>query len=191
MRCGKPIEDDTGEYCHDCMLRDFFYTRGAAAFSYTDGMKRSMYAFKYNNRREYGKFYSKIIYNNYCDMIKSWNADVLIPVPLHPKRYRKRGYNQAQVLAEDIGRKFNIPVDTKILIRSKNTIPLKELSDKERKVHIENAFQVVCDITKYKKAILVDDIYTTGATVNECASVLKESGMEKIYFITACIGNGF
>ena len=191
MKCSKPLEDDIRELCQDCQRKEHVFTRGVAAFSYSKAMKKSMYGFKYSNRREYGKYYSKVLWEKYSNTILSWGADALIPVPLHRTRLRKRGYNQAQVLARFLEKESGIMVDDTTLVRIKNTKPQKELSDKERNSNIESAFQIRSNDLKYKKVILVDDIYTTGATINECAKVLVGGGVEKVYFIAACIGNGF
>lgn len=191
MKCGKPVAADEKELCRDCSTKNFLFKRGVAAFSYSAAMKSSMYAFKYNNRREYGKYYAEVIEDRFYNTVKSWNCEVLIPVPLHKSKYLRRGYNQAEVLAAALSRCFNLPVDSNILIRTRNTRPQKELSDSERRNNIENAFQTRTNSLKYKKIILVDDIYTTGTTINECAGALKHSGAEEVYFITACIGNGF
>lgn len=190
MRCGKQLEDES-EYCRDCEQKDFAYKRGVAAFAYSDVMKKSMYAFKYNNRREYAGFYAKVLFENFGNTIKSWKAEALVPVPLYKDRQRKRGYNQARVLAEKLSEYIGIPVDAEILLRNKNTVPQKMLSDKDRFNNIENAFQIGPGGVKYKSIILTDDIYTTGATVNECASVLVSAGVKDVYFVTACIGRGF
>lgn len=191
MKCGKPIYEDEKEFCRDCSVKSFSFERGVAGFAYSTAMKQSMYAFKYNNRREYGKYYAEVIYERYYNTIKNWDCEVLIPVPLHRIKYLKRGYNQAAVLAKELSQKFNLPVDSDSLIRTINTRPQKELSDTERKNNIEKAFQTRTNSLKYKKVILVDDIYTTGATINECAGVLRCAGVEAVYFVTACIGNGF
>ena len=191
LRCGKQLEDNDREFCHDCSVGNFFYERGVAAFSYSDSLKKSMYAFKYNNRREYAGFYAHCIAMQYGNVIRSWNADLLVPIPLHAAKLRKRGYNQAQVLAQALGKELGIPVDAKSLVRIRNTRPQKELDDKQRKNNIEKAFQITKKSIKYKKIILVDDIYTTGTTINECAAVLKNGGADKVFFITACIGKGF
>lgn len=191
MRCGKPLESDIEEFCHDCTGKSFYFKRGVAAFSYSKAMKHSMYGFKYNNRREYGDFYAHTIWEKSGHIIDNWNCDALIPVPLHSKRQRKRGYNQATVLAKSLAGYLKLPVDEDILKRVKNTSPQKALEAKERKNNIEKAFQTSVNGIKYKKVILVDDIYTTGATIDECAKVLREAGVFEVYFITACIGNGF
>ena len=171
FKCGKQLESITEELCYDCAGKTFEFKRGIAAFSYSKAMKKSMYGFKYNNRREYGTFYAKSIWEFGGKIISMWDCDVLIPVPLHSKRQRKRGYNQATVLAKALAKYIKLPVDDRFLLRVKNTVPQKELEIKERKNNIEKAFQISSNVIKYRKVILVDDIYTTGATINECAAV--------------------
>ena len=105
---------------------------------------------------------------------------------------KKRGYNQAKVIADYLEGETGIPVIDDYLIRIKNTEALKELSAAERKASLEDAF-LVSETSKllYRNlrcVILVDDIYTTGSTINECAATLKKSGVLKVYFLCACIG---
>ncbi len=191
FKCGKQLDEEEREFCRDCAVKKHNFDRGVAAFSYSDAMKKSMYAFKYNNRREYAGFYAKELIERYGDIIRGWRAQALIPVPLHPSRYRARGYNQAEVLAREIGRQTGIKVDTETLVRVKKTTPQKELNDRERNINIENAFQIDKNGVKYKNVIVVDDIYTTGATVDGCALALKAGGADRVYFTSVCIGNGF
>lgn len=89
---------------------------------------------------------------------------MIIPVPLHRARRRKRGYNQAQILAENLGRMLCIPVDSKSLARRKKTSPQKKLGHNERKKNLKNAFAVTPAFRPVRKVLLVDDIYTTGNT---------------------------
>lgn len=191
LKCGKPLEDAQGELCHDCTVKKHTYDRGVAAFVYSDAMKKSMYAFKYNNRREYAKYYAKEIYELYGHVIESFGAQALIPVPLYKSKLRKRGYNQAKVLADSLAMYLDVPVDDGVLVRVKNTKPQKMLDDANRVKNLEKAFQIRKDSVKYNKVIIVDDIYTTGSTIDGCAQVLKEAGVEKVYFVTACAGRGF
>lgn len=190
-RCGKPLEDDYREYCQDCDGKEFYYGRAVAAFAYSDAMKASMYGFKYNNRREYAGFYADSIVKGHGTVIRGWNADVIVPVPLHVKRLRRRGYNQAEVFGNALSARLGIPADGSVLVRTANTVPLKTLNDKERANNIKNAFQIAKETLQYKKIIIVDDIYTTGTTVNECARVLREAGATDINVITVCVGRGF
>ena len=132
-----------------------------------------------------------MIAKEFKDVIFSWNCEVLVPVPLHRRKLIKRGYNQAEILAKRLSEQLLIPMDNKILIRTRNTVPLKELNEKERITNLKSAFQTDEIKLKYKRIILVDDIYTTGSTIDECAWTLLRNGAEEVYFITACIGRGF
>lgn len=191
MKCGKQLDVDEQELCRDCQRVKHEFIRCVAAFSYSDSMKQSMYAFKYNNRREYAGFYADSICDMWANTIKSWAPEVMVPVPLHSSKLRKRGYNQASVLAHKLSQKLGIPVDDKYLLRTRKTTPLKELSDKERALNLKNAFQVKRNSVKYKKIVLVDDIYTTGNTLDECARAIKIATDADIHCITVCIGRGF
>lgn len=114
-----------------------------------------------------------------------------MPVPLHPSRKRKRGYNQAQILAEEIGKILEIPVDSKSLIRTRKTSPQKKLGHKERKKNLKHAFAVKHTFQTVKRVLLVDDIYTTGNTIDAVSNVLKQKGVENVYFLTISIGQGY
>ncbi len=127
----------------------------------------------------------------YEDLLRSWNPDALVPIPLHKTRKRKRGFNQAQLLAEKLGKRLEIPVEKGILERTKKTGPQKELNDVQRRANLKNAFQVRQNDVRLKRIVLVDDIYTTGSTIDAAAAVLLEHGAEKVYFLTICIGRGF
>lgn len=127
----------------------------------------------------------------YEDLLRSWNPDALVPIPLHKTRKRKRGFNQAQLLAEKLGKRLEIPVEKRILERTKKTGPQKELNDVQRRANLKNAFQVRQNDVRLKRIVLVDDIYTTGSTIDAAAAVLLEHGAEKVHFLTICIGRGF
>lgn len=113
-----------------------------------------------------------------------------MPIPIHYKRRVKRGYNQAEILASRLGEYINIPINSKCLVRQSNTKPQKDLSVSERKQNLENAFKIVDNVVKYRKVILIDDIYTTGSTIDECAKVLLSAGVDKVYYISLSIGTG-
>ena len=102
-----------------------------------------------------------------------------------------RGYNQAAVFARTLGEKMNLPVEKRMVKRIRNTTPQKELNDVERKINLKKAFQLVPNIVKYKKILIVDDIYTTGSTIDAVAEVLLHAGVDEIYFLCISIGEGF
>ncbi len=190
-KCGKPLDREEAEYCEDCGKGKHLFARGRAAFVYDALMRESISRFKYRNRREYGDFYVKEILERCGDALRAWEADALIPIPLHRGRRRKRGFNQAELLARGLSRELGIPVNTRLLVRVKKTRPQKELSRQERSSNLKNAFQAAQNDVRLKKVILVDDIYTTGSTIDAAAKVLLQQGVEKVYFLSICIGRGY
>ncbi len=190
MKCGKQLDDENTEYCGDCKKASLSYDRGFAVFKYHDDIKQSIYRFKYKGYKVYGEFYGNEMAEAYGRILKELGAELIVPVPVHASRRRRRGYNQAEEIAKALSARIGLPVDQYCLIREKKTIPQKELSRKFRKKNLENAFKVQGNVVEYKKVILVDDIYTTGATADACAAELKRAGAEKVFCISICIGLG-
>lgn len=180
--CGRGLMDGEREYCADCGPGRRCFIRGRVLYDYKTAAA-GIYRFKYGGRREYGAFYGGEIAFYLGDFIREIKPDALIPIPLHPKRFRKRGYNQALVLAREISRRTGVPVRPEILRRVKNTTPLKKLTPRERQNNLKKAFKIAANDVKLKTIILIDDIYTTGSTVDEAARELSAHGVEGIYFI--------
>jgi len=111
--------------------------------------------------------------------------DLLMPVPLHGRRLRERGFNQSLLLATEISHKTGIPCEKRLLQKIKPTVPQIHLSGEEREKEIKGAFRVVHDDRIQKKVILlIDDVFTTGATVNECSKILLASGAHRVDVLT-------
>ena len=189
-KCGKQISDERVEFCPDCSKKVHYYKQGRAIFSYQKGMKRSMYRFKYAGRKEYAAFYARMAKQSIGTWVERHGIEVIVPVPMYAAKQRKRGYNQAEVFAKILGEYLGIPVETQMVLRIKNTVPQKELNDIQRKDNLKGAFQLKTNIVKYRKILLVDDIYTTGSTVDAIARCFQEAGIEEVYFLTVCIGEG-
>jgi ComF family protein len=116
------------------------------------------------------------------------NGEILIPVPLHKTRYRERGYNQANLLAGAISDSTSIPVNNSSLYRKKATKPQTDLSYEERLENVKGAFIVKgAQELKGKKIILVDDVFTTGSTLQACTEALLEGGAEEVFCVTAAM----
>lgn len=190
-KCGKPIENGEREYCSDCAGKKHVYRQGKAVFLYKAGMKKSMYRFKYSNRREYAQFYAKQAAQIHGDWIRRKQIEVIVPIPMYSRKKRRRGYNQAEVFARALGKELGIPVDADIVRRIRDTVPQKELNDKGRQYNLKNAFQLAPNIVEYSQILLVDDIYTTGSTMDAVATVLLSGGIQNIYYICISIGVGF
>jgi len=196
MRCGKPIELEEKEYCSDCERKHYHYDKGFAVWQYNEVMKKSIAGFKYYSKKEYAKFYVAEIIRLHGNHLLQLSPDALVPVPIHRSKYLQRGYNQADILARGIGKELGIPVLSDLLIRNKKTLPQKKLSGVERLRNLSEAFQfndktAMKQKQELKKIVLVDDIYTTGSTIEACTNVLKSAGITEVYFIVICIGKGF
>lgn len=153
-------------------------------------------AVKYNSKREYIDLLSLMAADRYGSWIKELGIDLIIPVPVHAKRLKKRGYNQAELMALGIGRLLNIPVETKAVIRIKHTLPQKELDRDSRLKNLQNAFQTVPDTIKKIKSyygdavsvLVADDIYTTGATLDLVSLSLIRAGISRVYGLCMAAG---
>jgi ComF family protein len=190
-KCGKPVMSEEIEYCFDCQNHKQYYTRGIGAFKYCGKVRESIFYFKYKGRKEYSDFYTAEMKTLLDKKIDDWKPDVIMPVPLHRLKLEKRGFNQAELLARRLGKQLNLPVDKVMISRRENTKAQKELGNKERRRNLNGAFDVKDNENRYKRVLLVDDIYTTGSTVNAISKLLKEKGIQEIYFIVVCIGKGY
>lgn len=189
-KCGKSIDIEEVEYCYDCTRNPHQYEQGVAVWEYNEQLKSSIYRFKYQNKREYADFYVEEIVRIYKDKIKEWKPDLLIPIPLHKTKERQRGFNQTEVIAKKIGEKLEIPISSKVLVRQKNTLPQKELTSKERQNNVKRAFKIIDNKVKLQVVMLIDDIYTTGSTIDAVSKVLLEAGAIKVYYISVSVGKG-
>lgn len=190
-KCGKELSQETGEYCLDCMRRKPQYEWGVSLLNYDKVARDSISAFKYKNRREYADFYAEELLKKYGKRLQGIHGDALVPVPVHPARRRRRGFNQAEVLARRLSAPLGLPVRTDLLIRTRKTLPQKQLNDRERLKNLTQAFRAVRTGRPVRTVILVDDIYTTGSTVEACTAALKGIGIEKVYVISIAIGKGY
>ena len=190
FQCGKPVHKEEQEYCNDCKNKKHIYTKGTQPFLHVGKLKDVVYEIKYNNKREYIDFFVDAMVRCCKKEILSWKPDILIPVPMYRKKQLRRGFNQAGVIAKRLSKPFGIPVCTDCLIRISDTRPQKQLDDIQRKKNLENAFKIRKNIVKSKKVVIVDDIYTTGSTVDACAKVLLEAGAKEVYFVCMTIGTG-
>jgi len=188
-KCGKPLDDGAKEYCEDCISHHHLYERGLSLFEYKT-VAESIYRFKYKGRREYSVWYGEQIEKYLGDKILDLKPDVLVPVPIHASKLRKRGYNQASLIAHEVSKRLGIPVKDDCVIREKKTTPLKDLTPLERNNILRGAFKIGTFDVKLRTIVIIDDIYTTGATIDAVARPLLSAGATRIYFVTLAIGSG-
>ena len=182
MRCGKKLTGE-GEYCSECKTKSHHFTRGRGLYEYKSA-SLPIYRFKYGGRQEYGEFFGEQMAEYLGDFVRNAAPDALVPIPLHKKRMAARGYNQADLLARAMGKRLGIPVRRDILLREKNTSPLKYENPKQRQNNLKKAFNIAQNDVKLKRVVLIDDIYTTGSTVDEAAKTLKAAGVREVFFVT-------
>ena len=185
FKCGKPVEK--GEYCRDCQKRKHMFEQGRGIFVYDSSMRRSVTRYKYYGCREYGDFYAKAMYRYAKMELREWKPDLIVPVPVHRSKERMRGFNQAAYLAERISRYTGIPADMGLVQKNIKTKSQKKLNALQRRKNLEMAFCVTGDV-RGKDILVIDDVYTTGSTIDAMASCLKKKGAENVYFLTVCIG---
>ena len=195
-RCSKPVQLEEIEFCYDCHMKPFHYIQGMVLWEYDDIMKKSISNLNLKKKREYADFYIEEIIKNYGSWILEIGPDVLVPIPLHRSKHNKRGYNQAEILSHGISKHLKVPTLPHLLLRNKKTLPQKQLNDKERLKNLQKAFSFSSnEKSKFNKPIekvmLVDDIYTTGSTIEACTNILLANGIKEVYFISLCIGKGF
>ena len=189
LKCGKQLEEEEQEYCRDCKNAKHLFVQGRALYEY-ESVAGALYRFKYKGRKEYGRVFGEEMAFFMEDYIRRIQPDALIPVPMYSGKKRIRGYNQAQVLAEAMGEYLNLPVETGLVRRIRNTKALKSLNSKERLNNLKNAFILDGNGVKLNTIVIVDDIYTTGSTIDSVAKVFLEAGVKRVYFLTLAIGEG-
>ncbi len=188
MKCGKKLNDEN-MYCYDCMRRNHDFEQNFSVFEYPV-IRESLYRFKYSGRAEYAAYYAKKAFELHGKRLEELHADAIVPVPLHKDRRRRRGYNQAAELAKELSTLIHVPVEEGLIKRVKSTKALKTLDVLQRQNNLKKAFLIIQNDVKLKTIIVVDDIYTTGATLDAIARVCKQAGVENIYSLTVAVGNG-
>lgn len=157
-----------------------------APFYYKDTVRRAILDFKYHNRVVFAETLAHFMLQRLQQIDEVKKLDLIIPVPLSTKRMRKRGYNQAGLLADFISRGLNIPCEFDLLIRTRDTRVQNRLNSIQRAQNVQQAFGCT-EALEGKSILLIDDIYTSGATLNSCAYALKNVGASKVIAATVAI----
>lgn len=163
-----------------------YFSNHIYLFKYSDEIRSKILDYKFNDKPYIYKTFAKIIIKNekICGFLRKY--DIIIPIPIHKKRKSIRGYNQSELISKEIVKKItNLKIETNIIIKNKNTMPQSVLNRKERNENVKNVY-IIKNTEKInnKRVLLLDDIYTTGSTVNECSKLLKLNGAKEIGIIT-------
>lgn len=185
--CGKPFYSEvlTDHLCGDCITGERYFSKARAVGYYDGVLRKAIHLFKYKLKIYLSLTLGNIMSYQMQYLLKGDTYHSIIPVPLHPKRLRERGFNQALFLARSVSRKYEIPLDRDSLTRDRWTKPQVGLSERERKNNVKNAFYLLNNSkVKDKDILLVDDVYTSGNTAEECSRVLLEAGAQKVDVLT-------
>ena len=183
--CGRPfISHATADHlCHECMKKRPPYDMARAQAIYKGVIKEAIHLYKYRHVRSLKGYLGGFIEEG----ARKWfpDADLAVAVPLHKMRLRQRGFNQSLFLAQRASKTLGIGLSVDGLARIKNTRPQVDLDRGEREANVRGAFKAIRpDEFKGRNVLLVDDVYTTGATVKECAKVLRAAGADKVCVLT-------
>lgn len=187
MRCGKGLSGEENEYCHDCRKYPHKFVRGRSLYRY-ESVAGALFRFKYQGRQEYADFFGEELYRYLGRDIQTMGIEAVVPVPLHKSRLKERGYNQAGILGKALAKRCGLAFREDMVIRHKKTVPQKQLSRKERQNNLKKAFKLTRNDVKLNTLLIVDDIYTTGSTVDALAQVLLAGGARQIYVVTLATG---
>ena len=183
-----PPESKSGKCsrCQNKLLSGLYF---ALPYKEKQLTKKLIYQFKYPPYlKDLAKTLASILIEHFVlagnNTNKIWENSALIPVPLDKVKLKQRGYNQSEELAKELSKILQVPMLSDSLIKVKSTAPQMELSKQDREKNLENAFAIKnpAELTG-KKIFLVDDVYTTGSTMNECAKILKDSGVKNVWGI--------
>ena len=186
-RCGLPFVSREGDnhVCSECLLEKKYFRRARAFGVYDGSLMEAIHLLKYGKKSSLSRPLSTLARETFFQFWDEGGIDLLVSVPLHMKRLRERGFNQAHLLIRRWAKQEGIPFDGLTLSRSRWTEPQTTLSRSERQKNIKGAFSLRHpEKIKGRKILLVDDVYTTGATVNECARVLMKAGAEFVDVLT-------
>lgn len=179
------VENKSYLQCASCLTNPPHYNHARSSIIYDDQSRDLILAFKHGDQTHLTVTFTPWLTTLYNQ--QSWKADYIIPVPLHWTRLFKRRYNQSAILAQHISHVIKIPVLFTALKRNRRTKTQGHLSPKDREKNVKNAFYIsnkhIIDIQN-KHILLIDDVLTTGATVNECARILKEAGAQTVKILT-------
>lgn len=189
FHCGKQLNEKyKHNICPDCITGSFYYERAYSCFEYSGMGKKLIHKLKYEGKVQLAHVIAGLMAKRIEN--EGLQIDVIVPVPIHEKKLTVRGFNQSYMIASELGERLHKPV-TDCLERITETKEQYNLDRSQRFLNIRGAFSVKLSYNncKYMNILLIDDVYTTGSTVNECSKVLKSAGADRVYVVTAATGS--
>ncbi len=191
QKCGKILEEGyVHDWCIDCRTMDHQFVKGFTCTRYGLYERVLMMDYKYHDKAWIGRKVGDILTDRMQREL--FQPDLLVPVPIHKEREAKRGYNQVELMARQYARLAGLTIDSRILIRTKDTIPMRNLGVSERIANVQDAFSIKNGkeiILAGKTILLIDDIYTTGSTADSCTRTLLQGGAKEVWLLTFASGS--
>jgi competence protein ComFC len=190
-RCGVPFHGDINVSfeCARCQGEKFYFQSARAAVAARDEVLNVVHRYKYSRALWFEPFLAELLTSRAVPALRSGSWDLIVPVPLHPTKYREREFNQAERLARRLSRSAEIPVNARVLRRVVPTRTQTQLSREERQENVRRAFSMrPGQRLSGKSIVLVDDVFTTGATTNACAQALVGAGAAQVCVWTVARG---
>ena len=184
LKCGKMFFSEE-QYCLDCQNHEKSFDRAIAPLAYSGAAASLVMNLKFHGKKHLADAMARFMTDKILET--GIVADVVLPVPLHPQRKKERGFNQSELLAKEIAYALHLPLDTTSAVRVKDTLVSSKLQGgrRAREENMKDAFSVSDkNAIKDKIVLVVDDVLTTGSTMNELSSALKKAGAKKVYGIT-------
>ncbi len=181
--CGVPLEDES-DYCNRCQFKKSEFVKNRSPLVYDGLAKKMVFAFKFGKQKYIAKTLGALMADEYLKC--GFDSDIIVPVPMSEKEEKARGFNQSYLLALEIASRLNMPM-LDALKKVKDTSQQKRLTGKDREENMKDAFKCAFDEVKGRKILLVDDVFTTGATANECARALLKAKAREVNVLTACV----
>ncbi len=182
--CSEADAEETYK-CNDCIGKSFYFEQNMPIYVYGNILRKVIHGYKYGYHPMYGQVLGRLIHKH-IDHGYYEGVNALIPVPLHKSKLRKRGYNQAELMATELGKRLGIPVYADMIVRTRATRKQSGLGAEARRINIADAFALNKIYLNHSinSCIIVDDIYTTGSTLSACAQILKQHGVDHVKCLT-------
>ena len=181
--CGRGILRREESLCGNCKRHSFSFSGGMILYQLTEEIEGAITELKYHGRKDKGLFFGMRAGERFQEKLKDLGIQGIVPVPIHKERRRKRGYNQAEIIGKGLEKQTGIPLYSDVLKRNKKTKALKDCSPAERLQNLFSAMDCEELSEELKRILLVDDIFTTGATMEACSRKLLDAGAEEVYIL--------
>ena len=183
LNCGVPLKDES-DYCNRCQYQKSAFVKNRSPLVYDGEVKKLIYKLKFGKKTYIAQTLGALMADKFIEC--GFDSEIIVFVPMTDEEVKKRGFNQAELLAYEVGNRLNIAV-LPALVKVKDTSQQKELKGKDRASNLDGAFACAFEQVKGRKILLIDDVFTTGATANECAKTLLKAKAREVNVLTAAV----